>query len=235
MPRVLKHDTAVIHDGPRDAVNLVEMASVDNHVTVRCTVCDCQFQIPRGSLRRQRQLARDAHCNPVRTVAACDTLEVHEEQTGAVVPPSEEGRRYLSYVGVDDAILCVIRQPSDEGPKLYAKTVDHRLCYLGRELAQHEGYPRVLFKNGSEAELEMALQICKSRFEKQRERMRRMDELDAKEDREWRAMATAFKLLSNTSSPPNVSDFTCDNLDKCTDYLLMSIPTDSSRPITDGS
>ena len=126
MPRESRHESTT-HAGPRSDINL-EIISDDarsSSIAVCCTFCHREFTIPRTSLDKERQRARDHHCPAKISLLSSPAPELGTSSiTSVVVAPGGDGKRYLKDLGVDDKILSVHRRDADASSVIYAKMID---------------------------------------------------------------------------------------------------------------
>ena len=233
MPRESRHESTT-HAGPRSDINL-EIISDDarsSSIAVCCTFCHREFTIPRTSLDKERQRARDHHCPAKTSLLSSPAPELGTSSiTSVVVAPGGDGKRYLKDLGVDDKILSVHRRDADASSVIYAKMIDQTEKLLGFEVPQAMGYPRVLMPNGSQADLKYALTDARKSYLEVREREEWRMKYQLDQDIEWRSRVEAFNLLCNPNA--DAGCFTSYNLDKCFDLLLDAIPWDFDNAVLD--
>ena len=225
--------------------NSVDLKIIDDdpdrrRISVQCSACGGQFWIGKASLRNERLMARNFHCNnssssqPVPVSSNAQTRDNVPVRPRIIVPASGDGRRYLrECCKVDDVILEVHCLYAVDGTAmLYAKMIDKSTRLLGREVRNSNGgYPSVMYKTGSIDVLEDALRECKKQYNHARAHAKLMRRLHHEEDEKWRRRVSAFNLICNPSKCPSIEDCTSENLDMCIDLLIDDIPTGSGDPI----
>ena len=233
-PRQGRHDQSILHEGCRNEIDLeVVRDDANEHlIDVSCTCCQRVFSIPRSSLSKERQRARDLHCTPTSaegesTLLAPSSANVPSGASASVVPSGGDGRRYLEHLGVDDVILSVDRRLCDGNAILYAKMVDKQEEVMGMEMPQAKmGYPSVVMRSGSQVDMDCALRLVHRKYMQRKAYQQKCMERELKEDAEWKSRVAAFNLLCDPKRCPDPSLFTTENMDKCLDMLLDEIPWD---------
>jgi hypothetical protein len=252
MPRDSRHESSILHDGPRNSIELEVLTSDAANVEVNCSVCQRQFTIPRSSLAKERQRARDIHCRPASGSSSSamlaesaalstpsgspSTNSLTGHVNSVVVAAGGDGKRYLKHLSVDDVILSVHRRSSDDGsntPMVFAKMVDQTERLMGIEVPQAMGYPHVAMRQGSQHSMDSALSLIHKEYTKLKAYEKKKAQFRLEEDKEWKSRVEAFNLLCDPNRCPDPSQFTSANMDKCIDMLIEDIPWDFENGVID--